>query len=405
MAIFKKVRIVCPACEKVRFVTKKKSSVLGRCPICKENGKVTLSDFKEYVYCVSFRDEFNRYQIKTLGQSKKEAELYERKVKTLKAENRLNDVLEKSKKPKSILVKDFLERYIEWYESKNKDFKNRKVQIRRFTKKLRNMSLSRVTQIDIEDYILKRQMEKSPYSKKVIKKGTVDAEIVAIKHLFNKAIEWGYIDSSPAKKVKKFNEDNSRLRFLNYEEVEKLLSHCSDYLKPVVKCAVLTGMRKAEILNLKWFQVGLKKRLITLHEQKNKEIGYIYINDEFLILLTELKRHRKSEYVFTGENGKKIACFKRSFKTALKRSSIEDFRFHDLRHTFASLLVRNGEHPMVVQRLMRHKSIKMTMRYSHLSDDVLWKASNKLSEKMSRQKEKNDYNLIIISKTEEMQKS
>jgi hypothetical protein len=55
--------------------------------------------------------------------------------------------------------------------------------------------------------------------------------------------------------------------------------------------------------------------------------------------------------------------------------------------------------------LMRHKSLKMTMRYSHLSDDALWKASNKLSEKMSRQKEKNDYNLIIISKTEEMQKS
>ena len=144
---------------------------------------------------MSFRDEFNRFRIKTLGTSKREAEFYEKKVNTLKSEKRLNEILEKSKKPKTILVKDFLERYIEWYESKNKDFKTREVQIKRFTKKLRNMSLSQISQIDTEDYILRRQKDKSAYSKNVIKKGTVDADIVAIKHFFNKAENGGEIMS------------------------------------------------------------------------------------------------------------------------------------------------------------------------------------------------------------------
>tara|TARA_B100000315_G_scaffold257886_1_gene308232 strand:+ start:250 stop:693 length:444 start_codon:yes stop_codon:yes gene_type:complete len=147
-------------------------------------------------------------------------------------------------------------------------------------------------------------------------------------------------------------------------------------------------MRKSEILSLKWFQVDLKKRLITLHEQKNKKIGYIYINDEFFDLLSKLKQIRRSEYVFVGENGKKISSFRRSFNTALKRSGIENCKFHSLRHTFASQLLMGGAQPMIVQKLMRHESLKMTQRYSHLSDEYIWKASNKLSERIIKEREK-----------------
>tara|TARA_B100000315_G_scaffold257886_1_gene308233 strand:- start:908 stop:1972 length:1065 start_codon:yes stop_codon:yes gene_type:complete len=345
---------------------------------------------------VSFYDDHRKYHIKTLGTNRREAELYEQKIKTLKAENRLNEVLEKNKKTPVILVKEYAKEYIEWYKSKNKGWKlTRASQIKKFTKKFKSELLSNIKQLDIENYITERQKEISPYSKKIIKKGTVDADIVAIKHFFNKAIEWEYLKENPTKNIKKFNESNIRVRFLEYEEVERLVSNCDPYLKSIVQCAVLTGMRKSEILNLNWFQVDLKKRLITLPEQKNKEIGYVYISDELLNLLEKLKKERKSEYVFTNENGGKISSFKRSFKTALKRSNIANFRFHDLRHTFASLLVKNGVHPMIVQRLMRHKSLDMTMRYSHLSDKDIWNAADDLGQKVSRGKLNNN-NLIII---------
>lgn len=135
MAIFKKIRIICPNCNKVKYVNKKKSSNFGQCPKCKEKGKVNLSNFKEYVYCVSFYDEFSKYRIKTLGSNKHEAVLYEQKIKTLKAENRLNEVLEKNKKVPTILVKDYICKYIDWYKSKYKRWEDRESQIKRFAGK------------------------------------------------------------------------------------------------------------------------------------------------------------------------------------------------------------------------------------------------------------------------------
>ena len=406
MAIFKKVRIICPHCKKVQYVIKKKSTNSGYCPKCKEQGKVNLSTFKEHIYCVSFYDEYRRYHIKTLGTNRKEAELYEQKIKTLKAENRLNEVLEKKKKIPTILVKNFTQKYIDWYKSKNKGWeKTRGTQIKRFAERHKNIPLPKINQENIESFISEREKDISPYSKKTIKKGTVDADIKAIKHFFNKAIEWGYYNQeNPAKNIAKFNEDNSRMRFIEYEEIQTLLDNCIDHLKPIVQCALLTGMRKSEILNLKWFQVDLNKRLITLHEQKNKEVGYIYISDELLTILSQLKENRKSEYVFTGTNGKKLSSVDKSFKTALRNSGIKDFRFHDLRHTYASLLVKNGVHPMVVKKLMRHKTLDMTMRYSHLSDSDIWNAANKLGDKIFGNRGQNNNNLIIIEEYKETKK-
>ena len=87
----------------------------------------------------------------------------------------------------------------------------------------------------------------------------------------------------------------------------------------------------------------------------------------------------KSEHVFTDANERKVSCFRKRFKSVLETSGIKDFRFHDLRHTFAYLLIKNGEHPMLVQKLMRHKSLDRTLRSSHLPDKEAWKATITLS--------------------------
>jgi integrase len=127
-------------------------------------------------------------------------------------------------------------------------------------------------------------------------------------------------------------------------------------------------MRKSEIFGLTWDRVDLKNRIILLDKTKNGERREIPINDTLLQALSCLVRRLDCKYVFY--NLKTLKPFdnvKRSFSTALRKSHILDFHFHDLRHTFAGQLVMKGIDLTTVKELLGHKDIKMTLRYSHLS--------------------------------------
>ena len=126
-------------------------------------------------------------------------------------------------------------------------------------------------------------------------------------------------------------------------------------------------MRKSEILKLTWDRVDLKNRLILLDKTKNGERREIPINKTLFNTLSMLIRHI-SGYVFANpKTGKAYDNLKRSWQSALRKSHILDFHFHDLRHTFASWLVMKGVDLTTVKELLGHKDIKMTLRYSHLS--------------------------------------
>ena len=192
-----------------------------------------------------------------------------------------------------------------------------------------------------------------------------------LKTMFNKAVEWELIDEQVAKKLakcKKLKGENKRLRYLSEEESERLISNCDKNLKPIVITALNTGMRRGEILGLTWDRVDLKNRIILLDKTKNGERREIPINNTLYNTLSGLIRHIKTDYVFYNPETLKPYCdLKKGFGTALKKSNIVDFHFHDLRHTFASWLVMKGVDLATVQKLLGHKDIKMTLRYSHLS--------------------------------------
>ena len=133
--------------------------------------------------------------------------------------------------------------------------------------------------------------------------------------------------------------------------------------------ALHTGMRKSEILNLKWVDVDFDQKLITIGDTKNGEIRYIPMNETLTEALESVKKYAYSPYVFCNDNGNRYGDIKKGFSAALKRAGITTFRFHDLRHTFASYLVMSGVDIRTVQELMGHKSIEMTCRYAHLSPD------------------------------------
>lgn len=212
------------------------------------------------------------------------------------------------------------------------------------------------------------------------KKIATNRELSVLRVAFNIAIkEWEWVKDNPMNKIKLWKEPSGRVRYLSDEEFDRLLSECPDWLKSIITVARHTGLRKENILSLTWSQVDLFRRLITIDHTKNNERLSIPLNETLLILFKQLSRvrHINSPYVFSKPDGSRYR-FINEFRKAVKRTGITDFKFHDLRHCFASALVQKGVDLYQVQKLLGHKSNAMTQRYAHLSPEHLREAVNKL---------------------------
>jgi integrase len=128
-------------------------------------------------------------------------------------------------------------------------------------------------------------------------------------------------------------------------------------------------MRRGEILKLKWHDIDYQRGIIYLLDTKNGAKREVFMNDLVKNALIGVRKHPESPYVFCDKNGRPYHDIRKSFYTALEKSGIISFRFHDLRHTFASQLVMSGVDINTVRELLGHKDIRMTLRYSHLSQD------------------------------------
>ena len=221
--------------------------------------------------------------------------------------------------------------------------------------------LSEIRQHLIEQYKAKRINDG-------VRKSTVNRELACLKKMFNKAIDWEYAKENPVLKVKLFSEkDNMMERVLTEDEEERLIESSEPHLKPIVVTALQTGMRKGEILNLKWQDVNISKREIKVEKTKSGIVRVIPISESLFIEFEKLKKaNGKTGCVFTyPETGKPMKDVKRSFQTACKRAGIKGIRFHDLRHTFASRLVEKGVDIITVKDLLGHSSVRVTERYTH----------------------------------------
>ena len=164
-------------------------------------------------------------------------------------------------------------------------------------------------------------------------------------------------------------ENNGRDRWLTVEEEGRVLAACGPWLRDLVQFALGTGMRMGEILSLSWRGVDLIRRMAMVFHSKNGERRTIPVNQTVLHLLKErgTLRSLRMDLVFpsTTHTPLESGHLRRAFRVALKKAKIEDFRFHDLRHTFATRLVQAGVELYKVQRLLGHKSPMMTQRYAH----------------------------------------
>lgn len=240
----------------------------------------------------------------------------------------------------------------------------RKYIIKKMKESFGNKLLSKLTENDFYEYL--------KTTKGGLQGRTVGGYTSLFLRLLKEANKHNYNIADITLNVKKQN--NAIVRYLTKEEAECLINNSGD-LRLLIIMALNTGMRRGEMFNLTWDNVDLKARLIHILISKNGERRSVPINTT---LLNELNKEEDK----TGKVIKLKLCItgmKYRWKCLLKKCNIKNFRFHDLRHTFASWLAIKGISLYTIKELLGHKTIEMTQRYAHLSPDVRFNAVEQLN--------------------------
>ncbi len=320
---------------------------------------------------IDYRLPNGRRKREKVGTSKRLAETVLSKRMVEIAEGRFLNIVKKEK----IRFEDFIQEYLNLHAKPNKkSWKSDEYNLLSLRKYFKGKYLYAFDAKDIERFKAERIKQVAP--------ATVNRELATLKTLFAKALLWKRIQENPTSKVKFLKEPKGRLRFLEREEIARLLSNATPKIKPIIIVALFTGMRKSEILRLKWHDIDFKRDIITLLDTKNGEKREVYMNKQVKTTLIHVKKHPESPFVFCNSDGKPVNDIRKSFFTVLDKSGIKDFRFHDLRHTFASQLVMSGVDINTVRELLGHKDIRMTLRYSHLSPNYKRNAVDILGKKL-----------------------
>ena len=207
-------------------------------------------------------------------------------------------------------------------------------------------------------------------------RSTANRYMSSLSHVLTIAVkEWGWLETNPMRKISKLPEPRGRTRFLTDMERTRLLEACKDssnsLLYPAVVLAISTGARRGEIMSLTWDQVDFEREVIILHETKNNQRRVLPLKGHALQVLQEHNKTQNNDYrlVFPGERNPNLPCdLNRQFKNALRKADIDDFRWHDLRHSTASYLAMNGTSLAAIAEILGHKTLSMVKRYAHLSE-------------------------------------
>jgi integrase len=272
-------------------------------------------------------------------------------------------------KSDSLTFKEFADRYLKLVTAHKRGAFNETYRVKRIAAYFGKTRLCDLTPLDGEKFKAERA--------RVAKPGTVNRVLGNLKHMLNKAVEWKLLHENPFAKVKLLPIQRYPERILTEDEEVKLLTAChrvrARHLPAIVILALHTGMRKGEILSLQWSQVDLANRMIRIDVAKTTSSERkIPMNDTVFNLLTAMRLKRKSQIVFPSvrNRGGRFRDPKKAYWAAVEKAGIPHIRFHDLRHTFATRLVRAGVDLITIQHLLGHAKITMTARYAHSLADA-----------------------------------
>lgn len=300
----------------------------------------------------------------------------------------------------TIALRAFLaDHYDPWLDQHHKRGKETAQRLRAVFADLLDTKLSDMTPWTVEKWRTARL--KAPRSKPA----TVNSHLTMLKAALARAVAWGFLPTHPLGDVKPLKTDRTgRVRFLTREEEARLREALdirddtrrkrreaanawrrdrgyaewpadgSGHLTPIVKLALNTGMRKGEIFNLRWEDVDIGHARLTVRGEgtKSSQTRHLPINQQALDVLSAWKAQatETTGYVFPGRKpGERLDDVKKAWASIVKAAKLLNFRFHDLRHSFASSLVMAGVDLNTVRDLLGHADLKMTLRYSHLAPE------------------------------------
>lgn len=328
-------------------------------------------------------------------------------------------------KAKLKTVVGFLEnKYAPWVLAERKTGQDTIKRIQRNFQELLPRPMSEINSWIIEKW-------RSQELKKNKKPISINRDIVALRAMLSKAVEWDFLDFHPLAKLKPMKTDGQgKIRYLSTEEENRLRNALDqreaqirteranankwrqergyplfpdlhpegyvDHLKPIALLAINTGMRRGEIFTLTWENVDFNNRTVTIEGAlaKSGKTRHIPLNDQAIKVLRIWKNQSVgSKLVFPSKDGTKLEGIKKSWNNLLLKTGINNFRFHDLRHHFASRLVMAGVDLNTIRELLGHSDIKMTLRYAHLAPEHKAEAVAKL---MPRPALKNATEILVL---------
>lgn len=322
---------------------------------------------------------------------------------------------QKAEKNKKLTLKEFIDGdYGDHLRAKNKAAEASIERLKRCFAKFMDLALPEIDAVSIEKW----RNEKLNSGMSV---STVNRDIGALKPVFSRAVDWRILPENPLKPIKPIKDSSDPIiRYLDKDEEKRLRTaldkrekrerdarkrgnqwrsirkyellpdipetHYVDYLKPAVLLSINTGIRQGELINLLWDDVHFEPSqylYIRGEYSKSSKGRHVPLNDEAKAVLTQWKmQHNGKGLVFPGREGKPIAEVKTAWRKLLIDAEILDFRWHDMRHHFASRLVMAGVDLDTVRELLGHSDLKMTLRYAHLAPEHKAAAVQKLMRKL-----------------------
>lgn len=275
-----------------------------------------------------------------------------------KLQQQLNGII--PKELKNVYFKRLKELYIIHARNNHKKFKNQIYYLNNLERYFNNgKPVNSIKPSDIEKF--KEYLKNG----KNLKNSSINRYLEILSKMFNLAIDNGELTENPVSKAGTLKEDNITIRFLTIEEEKRLfrsIDEFAPFLRPIVTTALQTGMRRGEIFNLRWFDI--KNEYLELLETKSGHMRQVPISTKLKEVLDSIPK--TSEYVFPNPKTKMpYTDIKKSWHKVLKNAGIENFRFHDLRHTVATRMVENGYEIPVIMAILGHRNIQTTMRYAH----------------------------------------
>lgn len=367
MSVFK--RIYCQCKNPINLHKNREKLREVTCPKC---GAVVKNGQDVGNYFISYYIN-GRKKTEKVSFNKSLAEAALRKRLTEIAEGRFLDI----KKEHKVKFEDFVEEYLHLHCANHRGVhKAALVNLKVLKRFFGGKYLSEIDVRAVQEFKVKRKQEG-------VSDATVNRALACLKSMFNRAKEWDkFSGDNPVCKVKLFKESNGRARYLEREEIARLINACTGNLKAIVIVAVNTGMRRGEIFGLKWRDLDFNRKAINLLITKNGEKREIPMNEDVISAFISVRKHPQSPYVFCYEDGNPVRDIRKGWLKAMKQTGIKDFVFHQLRHTFCSQSIMAGVDMNTVREIAGHKSMQMTLRYSHLSQNHKQRAVDILAQRL-----------------------